>query len=105
MIMIEKKAIFIYLFLGFALFTNAQTPRLPGVKLPSFKNDSFNIITNGAKADGISLNTKAIQDAINACNKRGGGVVIIPEGLWLTGPLVLKSNVNLHLKRNALLQF
>jgi polygalacturonase len=80
-------------------------PKLPVVQLPSFKKDSFNIIRYGAKADGITLNTKSINAAIDACNKKGGGVVIIPAGLWLTGPVVLKSNVNLHLQRNALLQF
>lgn len=71
----------------------------------SFKKDTFNIIKYGAKADGTTLNTNAINNAINACNKKGGGVVIIPAGFWLTGPVVLKSNVNLHLQRGALLQF
>ena len=80
-------------------------PKLPVVQQPSFKKDSFNISRYGAKADGITLNTKSINAAIDACNKNGGGVVLIPAGLWLTGPVVLKSNVNLHLQRNALLQF
>ncbi len=78
---------------------------LPKVKLPSFKKDTVNIIRFGAVADGISLNTKAINDAITACNKKGGAVVLIPSGMWLTGPVILKSNVNLHLAKNALLQF
>jgi polygalacturonase len=77
----------------------------PIVQSTAFKKDSFNIINYGAKADGIFLNTKSITDAINACGKNGGGVVVIPSGMWLTGPLVLKSNVNLHLQNNALLQF
>jgi polygalacturonase len=77
----------------------------PTVKATSFKKDSFNIIRYGATADGIFLNTKAINTAIEACNKNGGGVVVIPKGFWLTGPIVLKSNVNLHLQRNAMLQF
>lgn len=83
----------------------SQSSKLPAVQIPSFRKDSFNILAFGAKADGIFLNTKFINDAINACNKKGGGVVVIPEGFWLTGPIVLKSNVNLHLQRNALLQF
>src|ERR1035437_7429861 len=83
----------------------AQSNKLPAVQVPSFKKDTFNILKYGAKADGISLNTKSINDAIGACNKKGGGVVIIPEGIWLTGPFVLKSNVNLHLQKNALLEF
>lgn len=85
----------------------AQAPRsgLPAVQQPVFKKDTFNIIKYGAKADGITLNTQNIQKAIEACNKAGGGVVLIPDGLWLTGPIVLLSNVNLHLQNNTLLQF
>jgi len=105
MILFKKIALFICFCLGLIFFSNAQDNKLPSVNLPFFKNDSFNIITYGAKADGVTLNTKAIEDAIDACSKSGGGVVIIPEGLWLTGPLILKNNVNLHLERSALLQF
>lgn len=94
-------------FLGCAsfCFTNAQQNELPAVKAVSFKKDSFNITSFGAVADGAMLNTKSINDAIIACNKNGGGVVVIPKGIWLTGPIVLLSNVNLHLQKNALLQF
>src|SRR5689334_4208010 len=76
---------------------------LPQVLQPSFKKDTFNIVKYGAKSDGVFLNTAAINSAINDCNKKGGGVVVIPAGFWLTGPVVLKSNVNLHLQKNALL--
>ena len=93
-----------FLFLGFAIFAAAQGKK-PVVLSTSFKKDSFHITRYGAKADGITLNTKSINDAIDACNKKGGGIVVVPAGLWLTGPIELKSNVNLHLKRNAILQF
>src|SRR5688500_7835792 len=93
-----------FLFLALVLFATAQGKK-PQVLSTSFKKDSFHITRYGAKADGITLNTKSINDAIDACNKKGGGIVVIPAGLWLTGPIVLKSNVNLHLKRNAILQF
>ncbi|MGZ5191657.1 MAG: glycoside hydrolase family 28 protein, partial [Flavisolibacter sp.] len=93
-----------FLFLGFVVFADAQGKK-PTVLSTSFRKDSFHITRYGAKADGITLNTKSINDAIDACNKKGGGIVVIPSGLWLTGPIVLKSNVNLHLKRNAILQF
>ena len=83
----------------------SQQSKLPQVKTTSFKNDTVNIEKFGAKADGITLNTKSINDAIQDIHSKGGGVVLIPEGLWLTGPIELKSNVNLHLKRNAMLQF
>lgn len=78
---------------------------LPKVKLPVFRKDSTNIKKFGAVGDGAFLNTVAINDAITACNKKGGGVVRVPSGLWLTGPLVLKSNVNLHLAQGATLLF
>ncbi len=96
------------------LEVNAQSPgtkksysfeNLPKVVVPVFKKDTLNIIKYGAKNDGITLNTMSINKAIADCNKKGGGVVLIPEGLWLTGPIELKSNVNLHLAKNALLQF
>jgi polygalacturonase len=85
-------------------FCFAQKKSPVVVATPVFKKDTFNIIKFGAKADGVTLNTKAINSAIDACNKKGGGVVLVPEGFWLTGPIELKSNVNLHLKRNAVVQ-
>jgi len=78
---------------------------LPKVRETSFRKDTISITQFGAKNDGLTLNTKSINDAITASNKKGGGVVVIPAGLWLTGPIELKSNVNLHLQKNALLQF
>lgn len=78
---------------------------LPEIYEPHFRRDTLNILAFGAKADGITLNSKSINDAITACNSKGGGVVMVPQGLWLTGPIVLKSNVNLYLAPNAILQF
>ena len=85
--------------------TGLRAQKLPVIQQTSFKKDSTYITKFGAIADGQTLNTQAINAAIDACNKKGGGVVVVPAGLWLTGPLVLKSNVNLHLKKGALLQF
>src|SRR6266498_5797307 len=100
-----SRVILFFGFLVFAFSVSAQNNKLPVVKQPFFKKDSFYITKYGAKADGITLNTTAISNAINDCNKKGGGVVVIPVGIWLTGPIELKSNVNLHLQKNALLQF
>ena len=83
----------------------AQVSNLPRVPVPVFKKDTFSIVRYGAVADGVTLNTKSINAAVEACSKKGGGVVLIPPGMWLTGPVVLKSNVNLHLQRSAVLQF
>lgn len=78
---------------------------LPVVAKTAFRKDTINIVSYGAKSDGVTLVTKNINDAIIACNKKGGGVVVVPKGLWITGPIELKSNVNLHLQKNAILQF
>ncbi|MGV3510320.1 MAG: glycoside hydrolase family 28 protein [Sphingobacteriaceae bacterium] len=79
--------------------------KMPVVKAPEFKKDTINIVSYGAINDGVTLNTKSINNAITACSQKGGGVVVIPRGLWLTGPIELKNNVNLHLKSDALLSF
>jgi len=78
---------------------------LPEVVLPQFRKDTVNIEQFGANGDGFTLNTSSINEAIRACNKRGGGVVLVPAGYWLSGPITLQSNVNLHLEENAFLQF
>ncbi|MBH8559144.1 glycosyl hydrolase family 28 protein [Hymenobacter negativus] len=77
---------------------------LPVVLQTAFKKDTFNLTKYGAVADGQTLNTDAFRKAIDACAV-GGGTVLVPRGLWLTGPIVLKSNVNLHLATGALVQF
>ncbi|GAA4746608.1 glycoside hydrolase family 28 protein [Flavisolibacter ginsenosidimutans] len=91
------------LFVVLVLVAAAQRPDFT-VQQPVFKKDSFYVTKYGAKND-LTLNTKSIQQAIDVCNKNGGGVVVVPAGMWMTGPLVIKSNVNLHLQRGALLQF
>jgi polygalacturonase len=95
------------IFFGFLILSSSVLAqnKLPTIKQPVFKKDSFYVAKYEAKADGVALNTASIQNAINDCNKKGGGVVVIPSGFWLTGPIELKSNVNLHLQKNALLQF
>ena len=78
---------------------------LPELRLPVFKKDTLTILKMGAKGDGNFLNTKAIQASIDAIHAKGGGVVEVPAGLWHTGPIVLKSNVNLYLASGATLLF
>ena len=83
----------------------SQKTNLPVVTAPKFKKDTVNIQKMGAVADGYFLNTKAINGAIDALSKKGGGVVFVPAGLWLTGPIVLKNNINLHIAIGATLLF
>jgi polygalacturonase len=78
---------------------------MPEVEIPRFPVHKVNIVDFGAVADGSTMNTKAIVDAIQACAKAGGGTVVVGAGTWLTGPIKLESNVNLHLERGALVQF
>ncbi|PQA56815.1 glycoside hydrolase family 28 protein [Siphonobacter curvatus] len=90
-------------------FTQAQQTysweNLPVIDQPRFRADTFLVTSYGAKGDGLTLNTKAINQAITECSQKGGGVVVIPAGLWMSGPIILKSNVNLHLKKAATLLF
>jgi len=78
---------------------------MPKVEQPSFPAYEANILAFGAKSDGMTMNTEAINKAIKDVNAKGGGKVIIPEGLWLTGPIEILSNVNLYTEKNALVIF
>src|SRR5947209_3225900 len=57
----------------------------------------------GAKGDSATLNSAAIQKAIDNCNKSGGGKVIFPAGKYLSGTIVLKDNVTLSLQKGAVI--
>lgn len=59
----------------------------------------------GGVGDGVTLNTDAFENAISHLAKNGGGHLIVPQGIWLTGPIELQSNIDLHLERNAVLFF
>lgn len=66
-------------------------------------SQGYNILSYGAIPDGVTLSTQAIQSAIDVAYTNGGGRVIIPPGKFLSGSIVLKSNVELHLQENAVL--
>lgn len=75
------------------------------IKEPEFRNATYNIVNYGAVADGKTLATESIRKAILACSKDGGGRVIVPAGKFLTGPIHLENNVNLHLVEGAEILF
>ncbi len=83
----------------------AQEPARPVVQQVSFPKDTLFIPDFGGKGDGQFLNTEAINSAITAASAKGGAVVSLPAGLWLSGPIEMKSNVNLHVSREAVLLF
>lgn len=78
---------------------------MPKMSIPKFSNKQFDIVNYGAVSNSYVVNTIAINDAIAAASKAGGGEVVIPSGMWITGPIVLQSNVNLHIDAGALVQF
>ncbi|AGA79317.1 glycoside hydrolase family 28 protein [Echinicola vietnamensis] len=78
---------------------------MPQVQLPSFPDHEVNITAYGAVGNGIEKNTAAFAKAIDEVAQAGGGRVIVPRGIWLTGPVTLQSNINLHLEEGALVLF
>ncbi|MFA6542200.1 MAG: glycoside hydrolase family 28 protein [Bacteroidota bacterium] len=72
---------------------------------PQFPSKEFIVTDFGAKGDGVTDCSQAFAEAITKCSSEGGGVVIVPEGKFLTGAIYLKSNVNLHVTRNAVIVF
>src|SRR5262245_66061279 len=84
----------------------SQVPAiLSRIKAPTFPNRDFKITDYGAAADGKTDNTEAIRKSIAACNAAGGGRVVVTPGVFLTGAIHLKSNVNLHIAEGATLKF
>ncbi|PXY43885.1 glycoside hydrolase family 28 protein [Flavobacterium hydrophilum] len=79
--------------------------KMPKVNEPKIPKNTVNLKDFGAVNGGYVLNTKAFEDAINALSKKGGGKLIIPPGIWLTGPIILKSKIELHAQTGALIKF
>ena len=76
------------------------------IRQPQFGDKVFNITKYGASVKATAAaNQKAINKAIDACSKAGGGRVVVPEGTFNTGAITLKSKVNLHVEKGAVLQF
>ncbi|HEX2559619.1 glycoside hydrolase family 28 protein [Phenylobacterium sp.] len=78
---------------------------LARIRPPTFPDRDFPIDGYGADKEGVADSSAAIAEAIAACHAAGGGRVLVPAGDWLTGPVHLKSNVNLHLAEGATLRF
>lgn len=75
------------------------------IRVPIFPKQDFSIADYGAVASDSVVCTDAIAKAVAECHEAGGGRVVIPSGQWLTGPIHLKSNVNLYLSEGAVLRF
>lgn len=76
------------------------------LKQPTFCTDTFLITAYGASTEAeVTINTQAINAAIDSCSASGGGYVVVPQGEWTTGPIQIKSNVNLVISDGATLKF
>jgi polygalacturonase len=78
---------------------------MPVLERPVFPATILSIVDCGGVGDGKTLNTKAFADGMNRLSLKGGGTLNVPFGIWLTGPIEFKSNINLHLDKGALLLF
>ncbi len=78
---------------------------MPDIPEPGIPANEANIVDFGAIPGGEVLNSKAFADAIEEVTKKGGGKVVIPAGIWLTGPISLKSNLELFTEPGALIIF
>ena len=72
---------------------------------PQIPDNTVILSDFGAVPDGITLNTDAFAKAVKALEKLGGGHLVVPAGIWLTGPITLKDRIDLHLERNAVILF
>ena len=106
-----KKIFFSALLLGAALSLSAQSKydhyytdlpiEIEHVQEVKFPATSVNIAQYGAVPDGKTDCTEAFNKAIKELSKQGGGHVIVPRGVWKTGPIQLRSNIDLHLSKGA----
>jgi polygalacturonase len=77
----------------------------PQVAAPIIPANTVTLTSFGAKGDGQTLNTAAFEEALTSLDAEGGGELLVPPGIWLTGPIKMHSHVNLHLERGAVIQF
>ena len=78
---------------------------MPEVAAPVFPKKTVSLTRYGAKGDGKTLCTEAFSRAIDELSRQGGGRLSVPQGVWFTGPIVLKSHVDLHLEKGAVILF
>lgn len=75
------------------------------IQAPTIPNQEFDVRQFGAVGDGQHDSSEAINDAVQAASTAGGGRVLIPEGIFITGPIHLEDNIELHISDQATLKF
>ena len=99
-----KKLTTVFLFVLFCTgyVLNGQTVAPARVVIPDMQ---VSLTDFGGVSDGVTSNAEAFRKAIAALDKQGGGTLVVPEGIYLTGPIVLKNCIDLHLERGAVILF
>ena len=78
---------------------------MPVVDVPQIPSREVSLVDFGGVGDGVTLNTDAFAKAIAHLSEEGGGRLVVPSGIWFTGPVELKSSIDLHLTENAVILF
>ena len=109
-----KKLILTTAIIAFAIMAKAEDYKkyyqdmpveLRQVTAVAIPENTVTLTDFGGVGDGVTLNTEAFRKAISALTKKGGGRLVVPQGVWLTGPIQLKDNIDLHITRNAIVLF
>jgi polygalacturonase len=91
----QRHKVYLSVFILLLIFSSCNQHQNAGI---------YDITDFGAKGDSVTINTKYINDAIKKCSDEGGGTVVIPKGIFVSGTVVLLSNVNLQLNAGAVLR-
>lgn len=75
------------------------------ISRPTFKNQTMVLTDLGGVGDGHTDNTAAFAKGIKELSEKGGGHLIVPKGVWLTGPITFEDNIDLHLEGGAVIHF
>ena len=88
---------------GYSGYYSGLPLELTAPDMPSIPGNTVILSDFGGVADGVTLNTEAFRKAVSSLEKQGGGHLVVPAGVWLTGPIVLKDSIDLHLEKGAFL--
>ena len=89
----------------YSAYTKGLSFNMPVVKAPTIPDRRVSLTDFGAVGDGKTLCTEAFAKAVEKLSSMGGGHLDVPRGVWYTGPIVLKSNIDLHLDKGAVILF
>ncbi|MCH4100562.1 MAG: glycoside hydrolase family 28 protein [Prevotella sp.] len=90
---------------GYLKYYQNLPVQMPAVTAPVIPVTRTSLSDFGGRGDGVTSNTKAFRAAILSLSQRGGGHLEVPDGIYLTGPISMMSNIDLHLEKNAIIVF